>query len=112
MRFLCLQEDIVIMILMVVEEEDMMTTIVVTGKRLPKLMKDMAEGREAVQNLWKRERRLKLPCKIQMTMGPADMVGAVGTEGKSTKLAVATAAVEAVVITEAGVDTANITGMV
>ena len=47
-----------------------------------------------------------------MTMGPADMVGAVDTEGKSTKLAVATAAVEAVVITEAGVDTANITGMV
>ena len=34
------------MILMVVEE-DMMTTTVVTAKRLPKLMKDMEEVREA-----------------------------------------------------------------
>ena len=36
------------MILMVVEEEDMMTTTVVTAKRLPKLMKDMEEVREAL----------------------------------------------------------------
>ena len=44
-------------------------------------------------------------------MGPADMVGAVDTEGKSTMLAVATA-VEVAVITGMEVDTASITGMV
>ena len=46
MSLLCFQVDIVTMILMVVEE-DMMTTTVVTAKRLPKLMKDMEEVREA-----------------------------------------------------------------
>ena len=47
MSFLCLQVDIVTMILMAVEEA-MMTTTVVTEKRLPKLMKDMEEVREAL----------------------------------------------------------------